>query len=88
MKRFLPDSGQATLCAELIEPAEDTIEVCRTDGSVLDTLDLAYPAGIVYFSSPALNQGEGYELNSGTGVCAVTAGYSPALWRMFPGRTK
>ena len=74
MKRFLPDSGQATLCAELTEPAEDTIEVCRTDGSVLDTLDLAYPAGIVYFSSPALNQGEGYELHSGTGVCAVTAG--------------
>ena len=74
LKRFLSDSGQASLCAELAEAAAGRIEVRTADGTVLDSLDLAYPAGTVYFSSPALNRGGDYELHGGAAVCPVTAG--------------
>ena len=74
LRSFSVDSRQTFLCAELENPAEEELAVCTQGGEMLDRLAPAYPARTVHFSSPALKQGSGYELQSGSSRVSVSAG--------------
>ena len=74
LRSFSDDSRQSFVCAELENPAEEEIAVCEQGGEVLEKLAPAYPARTVHFSSPALKQGGGYELHSGSSLVSVSAG--------------